>query len=135
METIEKSLLKTSRLTSQKKIILDYLISVKTHPTAEDVYVEVKKKLPQISIGTVYRVLKNFDEKNKAQTILSKKAAHFDGNVSPHTHFVCQECDKVFDIFDECYKCKILEKKKTKVGKIKNYKIIFYGICKQCAKK
>ncbi len=135
METIEKSLLKTSRLTSQKKIILDYLMSVKTHPTAEDVYVEVKRKLPQISIGTVYRVLKNLDEKNNAQIILSKKAAHFDADTNPHTHFVCQECDKVFDIFDQCYKCGILEKKRTKVGKIKNYKIIFYGICKKCEQK
>ena len=132
MNTVEKSLLKTSRLTSQKKIILDYLMSVKTHPTAEDVYTIVKRKLPQISMGTVYRVLKNLDEKNKAQTILSKKAAHFDADISPHTHFVCQECDRVFDIEDECYKCGTLEKKKTKVGKIKNYKIIFYGICKQC---
>ncbi|MEK7658658.1 MAG: transcriptional repressor [Patescibacteria group bacterium] len=135
METVEKSLLKASRLTSQKKIILDYLMSVTSHPTAEDVYVEVKRKLPQISIGTVYRVLKNLDEKNKAQTILSKKAAHFDGNADPHTHFVCQECDKVFDIFDQCYKCGILEKKRTKVGKIKNYKIIFYGTCKKCEQK
>ena len=39
MQTEEKTLLKTSRITSQKKIILDYLMSVKTHPTAEDVYI------------------------------------------------------------------------------------------------
>lgn len=132
MQTEEKILLKTSRLTSQKKVILDYLMGVKSHPTAEDVYAAVKVKLPQISMGTVYRILNNFDEKNKAQIILSKRAAHFDADISPHTHFVCQVCDKVFDIFDECYKCGILEKKRTKVGKIKNYKIIFYGICKNC---
>lgn len=134
MELVEKSLLKASRLTSQKKIILDYLMSVKSHPTADQVYYRVKKKLPRISIGTVYRILKNLDEKNKAQTILSKRAAHFDANTAPHTHFICQKCDKVFDIFDECYKCGILEKKKTKVGKINNYKILFYGICKNCKK-
>jgi len=83
-------------------------------------------------LGTVYRVLNNLSQKNRAQTILSKRAAHFDADTSPHTHFVCQECDKVFDIADECYKCGILEKKRTKVGKIKNYKIIFYGICNKC---
>ncbi len=135
METLEKTLLKTGRLTSQKKVILDYLLGVTCHPTAEEVYTAVQKRLPRISVATVYRILKDLDEKNYAQTILSKKAAHFDGNVAPHTHFVCQICDKVFDIHDECYKCGILEKKKTKVGKIKNYKIIFYGICNQCGKK
>jgi Fur family transcriptional regulator, peroxide stress response regulator len=134
MQAEEKTLLKTSRITSQKKIIMDYLLSVKSHPTAEDVYYKVKSRLPQISLGTVYRVLNNLSQKDKAQTILSKRAAHFDADITPHTHFVCQECDKVFDIFDECYKCGILEKKKTKVGKIKNYKIIFYGICKNCGR-
>lgn len=135
MENLEKTLLRTSRLTSQKKIILDYLMDSCSHPTAEDVYIAVQKKLPRISMGTVYRILKDLDEKNQAQTILSKKAFHFDGNIDPHTHFVCTECDKVFDIKDECAKCGLLEKKKTKVGKIKNYKIIFYGICKQCSSK
>lgn len=135
METIEKTLLKTGRLTNQKKIVLDYLMGVKCHPTAEEVYTAVQKKLPRISVGTVYRILRDLDEKNCAQTILSKKAAHFDGNASPHTHFVCTECDRVFDIEDECCECGILQKKKTKVGKIKNYKIIFYGICKQCERK
>lgn len=135
MEAVEKTLLRTSRLTSQKKFILDYLMSVKVHPTAENVYNVVRKKLPRISLGTVYRILKDFDQKDKAQIILSKKAAHFDADMTPHTHFVCQQCDRVFDIFDECYKCGILDKKRTKVGKINNYKIIFYGICKNCRKR
>ncbi len=134
METAEKTLLKTSRLTSQKKIILDYLMGVKTHPTADIVYEKVRERLPRISRGTVYRILRDFDQKNRAQTILSKRAAHFDANTDPHTHFICEQCDRVFDIYDQCDKCGILKKKKTKVGKIKNYKILFYGICKFCKK-
>ncbi|MBC7073854.1 transcriptional repressor, partial [Candidatus Parcubacteria bacterium] len=47
------------RLTSQKKIILDYLKSVRTHPSAEEIFEKVRKRLPQISLGTVYRILKN----------------------------------------------------------------------------
>lgn len=128
----ERILLKTSRLTNQKKIILDYLMSVKCHPTAEDVYGAVKKQLPRISPGTVYRILKELDEKHQAQTILSKKATHFDGDTSPHTHFVCQQCDRVYDIMDECHNCGILDKKRTGIGKINNYKIIFYGVCNKC---
>tara|TARA_Y100000310_G_scaffold332537_1_gene408307 strand:+ start:60 stop:473 length:414 start_codon:yes stop_codon:yes gene_type:complete len=124
--------LENERMTCQKRIILDYLRSVKTHPTAEKIYSDVKKKLPQVSQGTVYRILNNFEEKNNLQVIPVKGIAHFDGDISPHAHFICQQCDHVFDIFDVCSKCKILENKRIKVGKINSYKIYFYGKCKNC---
>jgi Fe2+ or Zn2+ uptake regulation protein len=122
------------RLTSQKQVILDYLMSVKTHPTAEQVFEQVKKKLPRISQGTVYRVLNNFAEKGSVQTIPANGVSHFDGDTSPHAHFICQNCSRVYDIFDVCSDCKILKNKKTKVGKINNFKIYFYGECKKCKK-
>lgn len=126
---------KEERITSQKKIILDYLQNVKTHPSAEEVYLEVRKKLPRISQGTVYRILSNLREKDKAQIIPVKGIAHFDGDISSHAHFICQKCNKIFDIFCVCSKCSILKNKKTKVGKIKNYEIYFYGNCEYCRKK
>ncbi len=57
--------LKKERMTAQKSFIFGYLKSVKTHPSAEVVYKEVKKKLPNISQGTVYRVLNNFKQKGE----------------------------------------------------------------------
>ncbi len=120
------------RLTSQKKIILDYLKKSKNHPTAETVFLAVKEKLPQISQATIYRVLNNFKGKDLAQIINVKGIAHFDGDVSPHSHFICEECSKVYDVFDVCSKCNILKNKKIKVGKINKYKIYFYGKCKKC---
>ena len=123
------------RLTSQKQIILDYLKSVKTHPSAEKVYLAVKKKLPRISQGTVYRILNNLKEKKGAQIIPVKGIAHFDGDTSSHAHFICAKCHRIFDIFDVCTECKIIKSKKTKVGKITSYQIYFYGICKYCSKK
>jgi Fe2+ or Zn2+ uptake regulation protein len=123
------------RITCQRETILDYLKSVKTHPTADKVYFKVKKKLPRISRGTVYRILKNFKEAGQAQEISVKGIAHFDANISPHAHFICQNCGKISDIFENiCGNCKVLKNKKTKVGKIENYKINFYGYCKNCQK-
>ena len=122
------------RLTSQKQIILDYLMSVKVHPPAEKVFQEVKKKLPRISQGTVYRILNNFTDKGKIQAIGAGGISHFDGDTSPHAHFICQSCSKVFDVFDVCSKCKTLLNKKIKVGKINHFKIYFYGKCKNCKK-
>ena len=58
---------KRERITSQKKLILDYLKSVKCHPSAGKVFFEVQKKLPRISRGTVYRILKNLKGKREIQ--------------------------------------------------------------------
>mgnify|MGYP001773283578 CR=1 FL=1 len=121
------------RLTCQKKIILDYLKSVKTHPSAEEIFKKVKKKLPQISLGTVYRILKNLKEKGEILEI-PEKIKRYDGFVLPHAHFVCEKCGKIFDVQSECEKCEILKKKKLKVGKFKKFFIQFYGICKNCQK-
>ena len=91
---------KKERLTNQKKAILDYLKSVKTHPTAEEIYQKVKKKLPRISRGTVYRILNNLKKKNQIQEIITE-VSHFDADISSHTHFICQECGKIIDLFDK----------------------------------
>jgi Fe2+ or Zn2+ uptake regulation protein len=125
---------KQERMTAQKSFIFGYLKSVKTHPSAETVYKEVRKKLPTISQGTVYRVLNNFRDKGKLQTIETKDIIHFDADISDHAHFICEKCGSVFDVISECSKCGILKNKKTKVGKINKYQIKFYGICKKCRK-
>jgi Fe2+ or Zn2+ uptake regulation protein len=120
------------RTTSQKKIILDYLKNTKSHPSAQRVYSEVKKALPRISQGTVYRILNNLKKKGEIQEISTKEITFFDGDVSDHSHFICQGCAAVFDVFNECSKCELIKNKKSKVGKINNYRIYFYGICKNC---
>ena len=124
----------TERMTSQKEIILDYIRNTKSHPSAKKVYTEIKRFLPRISYGTVYRILNNLKEKGEVQEISTKDITFFDGDLSNHSHFICQSCAKVFDIFDECSKCSIIKNKKLKVGKINSYRIYFYGICKKCKK-
>ncbi len=119
------------KITCQKRAILEFLQSVKTHPTTEQIYQSIKEKLPQISKGTVYRNLKFLAKKGKVLEIFSK-VAHYDGDISLHAHFVCQKCDKIFDINNVCKECKILKRKKIKFGKIKGYNLIFYGLCQTC---
>jgi len=121
---------KKERLTNQKRIILEYLKSTKSHPSVKEVCLEVKKKLPQISLGTVYRILSQLKERGEIKEILTE-TSHFDGDTSFHSHFICQKCKKIFDVFE---KISTLKNKKLKVGEIKDYQIIFYGICKKCKK-
>jgi len=119
------------RITNQKTIILDYLKSVKTHPSAEIIYRAVKKKLPNISLGTVYRVLNAFKEKKEILEIPCE-VAHYDGDTSSHSHFICEKCKKIFDIFENY---KNLKNKKSNIGIINNYQVYYYGICKKCKNK
>ncbi|MFH0987268.1 MAG: transcriptional repressor, partial [Patescibacteria group bacterium] len=119
------------RNTCQKKIIFDYLRSVTIHPSVQDIYSAVRKKLPRISRGTVYRFLKSLRQKGKIQEI-PYKMSHYDGNVSPHSHFVCENCKRIYDVFG---KVVIPRRKGLKVGRIKNYQLFFYGDCKNCQTK
>jgi Fe2+ or Zn2+ uptake regulation protein len=125
--------MKKERTTSQKEAILEYLKSVKNHPSAQAIYSVIKKKLPRISLGTVYRNLKSLEKNHKIQEIKAQES-HYDGDNSCHAHFICQKCNCIFDIFDLCKKCSVLNKRETKAGKITRFQINLYGKCKKCAK-
>lgn len=78
--------------------ILEYLRSVCTHPTVDDVYVKLHPGLPTLSRTTVYNTLKLLAEKGivKALTI-DDTHIRYDGCTDFHGHFMCSECGKVYD--------------------------------------
>ena len=89
---------KQKRMTKQKKLILDILSSSGCHPTAEWIYQEARKVLPDISLGTVYRNLRSLKEEGKIQELNYGKAfSRFDYNPGRHCHFICDICGQVFD--------------------------------------
>lgn len=88
------------RLTIQKIKILDYLKSVKTHPTAEEVFNNVKKELPTITLSTVYRNLNLLAEEGIILRLEINHEYRYDAHKGNHQHFVCTETGKVFDIHD-----------------------------------
>ena len=87
------------RLTSQRKMILDELMKTKSHPPADFIYEKVRRKLPNISLGTVYRNLELMAKNGmivKIETPDGQK--RFDYNTEPHPHFRCENCGKIEDI-------------------------------------
>ncbi len=123
--------MKIERTTSQKRIIFSFLKNTKVHPSAEEVYENVRKTLPEISKGTVYRIIKDFKNKGLIKEI-PFSVSRYDGDTSCHAHFICNKCQSIFDLSDICGQCSVLRKKKTKVGDITNYQLYFYGECKSC---
>lgn len=87
------------RNTRQRQIILEELKKVKTHPTADEVYEMVRMRLPNISLGTVYRNLEILSGQGQIQKLeFGRTQKRFDGTPENHYHFRCEECGKIFDI-------------------------------------
>jgi len=87
------------RLTTQRQIILEELAKVTSHPTANEVYDMVRRRLPRIGLGTVYRNLELMAESGLILKLeVGGTQKRFDATVSPHYHIRCLECGKVDDM-------------------------------------
>lgn len=86
-------------LTSQRRAVLDALRESDGHPSAEDVYLRVKKKNPRVALGTVYQALSVLEEIGVI-TIKhwSESPARYDLNVDPHLDVRCLECGAVAEV-------------------------------------
>lgn len=87
------------RTTIQRKLILEQLQTHFDHPGADTIYSEVRKVLPRISLGTVYRNLDVLANKGIIQRLeVGGDHAHFDPNPEIHPHFFCTRCRQVSDL-------------------------------------
>jgi Fur family transcriptional regulator, ferric uptake regulator len=90
---------KHPRNSHQRKIILEELSKLRTHPTANEIYEIVRRRLPRISLGTVYRNLEILSESGLIQKLeLAGAQKRFDGIVDNHYHVRCIRCGRVDDI-------------------------------------
>jgi len=124
------------RYSKQRECILIYLKSVKSHPTVETIFFEVKKKIPSISLGTVYRNLNQLTSDGEVLRLITDSGAeHFDGNVIPHCHIVCNKCGKVEDV--DVSLNTLISGTIENVSYQTKYKNLFpvlhfYGVCPAC---
>jgi Fur family ferric uptake transcriptional regulator len=124
------------RLTSQRQVIFEELIKVKSHPTANEVYDMVRKRLPRIGLGTVYRNLNLLAELGIIRRLeVGGEQKLFDGDISPHYHIRCIKCNRVDDIFIKMDRG--LEKSAASCCdyKILDHHVQFSGICSKCLPK
>jgi Fur family transcriptional regulator, peroxide stress response regulator len=123
------------RKSRQREAIMRVLMSTTSHPTAEWLYEEVKKEIPNVSLGTVYRNLKLLQERGEILEL--EQTGHyrrFDGNSANHYHFRCGECGRVFDI-DEPLVQGMEERVERKTGfQVWHHRLEFRGLCRDCQK-
>lgn len=121
------------KTTKQRKIILEELRKLKSHPAATELYELVRKRLPRISLGTVYRnleVLADAGIIRKMETAGTQK--RFDGTIENHYHVRCVKCGRVDDLPIP----PISEIEDVVRGfsdyKISSYRLEFQGLCPTC---
>ncbi|MFZ3065496.1 MAG: transcriptional repressor [Nitrospirota bacterium] len=121
------------RKTKQREIILDVLKGTNIHPTADWIYEKVRQKMPNISLGTVYRNLKILRDMGELIEMDCGGAfSRFDANIKPHYHFTCQMCGKIMDI-EEPVHHEIEATIARKTGfEITHYCMGFFGKCSNC---
>src|SRR5690606_8217129 len=117
------------RRTRQREVILEVLRGTKCHPTADWVYQEVRKEMPHVSLGTIYRNLKTLSEHGEIQE-LAFGATHsrFDANKELHYHFVCVERGLIGPL--DIPVVEGLEEKVAERGyEVTCHRLEFYGLC------
>ncbi len=121
----------------QREMILNYVRSVKCHPTAETVYENIREDCPSVSLATVYRNLNQLSENNYIKRIkIDGKSDRFDGNLSYHNHLFCRICNSIEDVEPFCELSDIVEEIEEKHGfAADGCQILLFGICQSCRKK
>ncbi len=121
------------RVTRQRRVLLDELCKVTSHPTADDLYQMVRQKLPRISLGTVYRNLELMAEQGMIQKLeIGGTQKRFDGNADLHYHVRCLNCGRVDDL-DLPPDCRVEQEAAQRTSfKILRHRLEFSGLCPDC---
>ncbi len=122
--------------THQRWAVYKELAGTLKHPDAATIYKGVKKRLPSISLDTVYRTLRTFESKGMVVAVTTiHERTRYDADVSDHAHFVCTQCGAVTDI-DEIEETDInLLKNRGNFGKVSSVRVELHGICKECSRR
>jgi Fur family transcriptional regulator, peroxide stress response regulator len=123
-------------VTVQRRTVLEMILDREDHPTADQVYDQVRRRLPAISRATVYRILDTLVEFGLIMKICHPgTAARFDPKIHQHHHLVCTHCEAIIDVEEGRFD-KITWPDVRRYGfEIRDYHIHFRGICQKCRRK
>ena len=121
------------RFSHQRDTIRKIIYSTNSHPTADQVFIKAKKIIPNISLGTVYRNLKQLEKAGILQTIYDGNIIRYDWKTEPHNHLKCKICGDLIDVdmadliiqpdFEKKYKFEVDDVEMTIIGTCHKHKI------------
>lgn len=120
------------KITKPREWIVQYLDGNKNHPTALDIFDDIRKNEKSVSFATVYNTLETLVKSGVVTEIaIDSQSSRFDPDVSDHAHFVCTKCKKVFDVYSDSIKAAF----KDVPGKVESVSVVVRGECNKCMKK
>ena len=122
------------RYSKQRELVLQKVEQLCDHPTAEEIFDLAAKECPGLSLGTVYRNLKQLSEEGLIKSVgVVDGQERFDARISPHSHFVCNQCGAVQDL-PNCVSEETIAPLGEEYGFVEqSYELHIYGVCKDCA--
>lgn len=123
-----------TRYSKKREAILQAIMATKTHPSAEWIYQSLKPTHPELSLATVYRNLLFFQEQGMVQSVgIVNGQEHFDGTVTPHCHFICDQCHAIIDLDQPAIDTALDDAVEQEYGfTVHTHELTFHGVCQHC---
>jgi Fe2+ or Zn2+ uptake regulation protein len=119
------------RVTPQRMAVLEAVRDSHAHLSAEEVYEEVRRRIPNISLGTVYKALGELRDVGQVRVLQVSGKLRFDGGAGPHSHLVCQRCHRVEDVGVDVEVT--LPEEARRGYQLLGVEVSFWGICPRCS--
>ena len=121
------------RLTPQRVELVRLIAASHGHPSAAQLYLEIKSRFPTISPATVYKTLALLKELDQVLEIDLRDDRHYDGNhPEPHPHLICTNCQSILDAGFNFEPGLIRQVERASGYQILRQQITFYGLCPEC---
>jgi len=123
-------------VTHQRQVIYEAVVASHGHHSPESVYAAVRRRIPSISLATVYNNLRLFIESGLLREVTPHASTlRVDGNLEPHHHLVCSRCKMVQDIDADFVDFKKLSRKVLKGFDLTQPVVEVFGLCRRCSAK
>jgi Fe2+ or Zn2+ uptake regulation protein len=120
------------RSTRQLTTTLEVLVQACDHPTAEQILVRVRERLPRVSLGTVYRNLEKLRAQGQLRVVnIGPGVARYDAVLTEHDHFVCDSCGAVIDL-DTLSADSNVSRLQTEGYVVRACSMVVHGLCRTC---
>jgi Fur family peroxide stress response transcriptional regulator len=123
------------KVTPQRTVIFQELLKAKDHPTADDIYKRIVKKIPNISFDTVNRTLLTFSKIGITKIVEGYgQAKRYDPDMGIHHHFRCIQCGSIIDFHNKDYDNIAVPSEINKRFTVTSKKVVLEGLCGKCGK-
>ncbi len=122
------------KLTHQRMEVCREIASAVDHPDAESVFRGVRKRVPTISLDTVYRTLWKLRDMGLIETLgVPHERTRFDPNTDHHHHFICLKCAKAYDFYSSALDALSAPDEVGAFGTVRTMQVEVRGICWSCS--